>query len=46
MPKISDKRLLDFRRLCDEKGMYEKGEEYREVAQRLVGFLSLLIEID
>jgi hypothetical protein len=44
---ISDKSLEEFKKISDEKGIsYESELEMRESAQRLVSYVSLLIEMD
>lgn len=45
--KISDKTLLGFKKICDDKGItYKTDQEYRDSAQQLVSYVSLLVEID
>ena len=44
---ISDKSLEEFKKISDEKGItYESELETKQSAQRLVSFVSLLIEMD
>lgn len=44
---ISDKRLKEFKEICEKEGIkYETEAEYKEAAQNLVGFFDVLIQMD
>ena len=45
--KISEERLAEFKKLCEEKGIkYETDAEYERSAQHLVDFVKVLVDID
>ena len=45
--EISDERLKEFKEICEEKGIkYETDLEYKESAQNLIDFVSILVDMD
>lgn len=47
MVNITDKDLVEFKKLCEKQGIkYDSEQKYREALHNLVGFFDVLIQID